>query len=123
MRDERTGRMLASGYLVNGAQDGGALLGQLVQRGHQLLSTVGIESRGGLIAEENDRIVEQLDGKGQALALPAGQHLLIVAVANARVGGGQQPRALQQLFDDQATLFAGNATVQAQMGLQSREAI
>lgn len=43
--------------LVDGAQDGGALLGQLVQRGHQLLGTEGVQTGGGFVAEQDYRII------------------------------------------------------------------
>jgi len=103
--------------LVNGAQDGGALLGQLVQGGHQLLGTVGVQARGGLIAEQDHRIVEQLHGEGQSLAFSPRKNLLVIATANSSLGRGEKAGSLQQFVDYKTTFLFGHPTIQAKMGL------
>src|SRR3954467_6283851 len=59
--------------LVGDEADGVAALVQTFEQRHDFVSGGGVESAGGLVGEENRRVVDERSGDGDTLALTAGE--------------------------------------------------
>ena len=71
--------------LVGDEDDGVAFGVKLVEEGHDLVAGLGVEVSGGLVGEDDGRVVDEGTGDGDALSLTAGELVGLVQHAGAEV--------------------------------------
>src|SRR5579875_600560 len=64
--------------LMRDQHDGIAFRVQTLKERHDLLTCMGIEGAGGLVSQENRRVIDERAGDGDALALAAGEFVWLV---------------------------------------------
>ena len=74
--------------LVDGTDDGPPLPGQLLEEHEALLARGRVQARGGLVEEHDGRVVDELEGDGEAFPLSAaeGGGAGLEALGEAQVG-------------------------------------
>ena len=82
-----------------GHQDDGVSLGvELIEQIHDLFAGLRIQVPGGLVGEDDGRVIDQGSGDGHALALSAGELVGLVVHARFQVHDAQRPLGALQAF-------------------------